>query len=318
MAVVRCMLESDLAEVRLLLSKAFTAARRMDGVKEPRIHLCRMAFLRMYLAANPGGSFVLEQDGRLAAYCFSHMWGTTGWLGPLSVVPSLQGRGFGKEIVQVTKDHLLSQGAEVVGLELNAQSSKNLAFYSKLGFVAQKMTVDLIHEVPRAGSESKSFQPALLSKVTGEQQRQLLEYARILSTSLQPGLDYNSEVRLAREFGFGDGLLLLRDDQAVAFALIHAEPYSQEEERFFLKVNALQVAPGHGDEVLEGLLHALSKTAIEAGLRGLHIRACTRYPKAVNWLLSEGFKAVHNELRMTLDGYPQTDDPSVVNFSKWE
>lgn len=319
MPSLRCTQKTDLEQINLILSKSFTHARQKEGAARSRVPLCRPEFLQMYLAANPGGSFVLEKEHRIIAYCFSRLWGKVGWIGPLSVLPAEQGQGLGKRIVLAAVEHLIGQGATTIGLELAAESNKNLAFYTRLGFIPQMLTVDLIRDVPQCTETVPSeWELSRYTATTAEGRVRFLRAAQALATDVQPGLDYRTEMDLTEKFRFGDALLVERSGRALAFVLAHTETYSQEEERLFLKVNALQLAPREDMRTLDALIRLVSNWASEVGLRGIYLRAYTRYFAAYKWLLSKGFRAVHNELRMTLDGYDQLDDPTAVNFNKWE
>ena len=155
---LRNMRQSDLSHVNLLLSKSFTHARIQSGQKDSRVPLCRESFLQMYLAANPSASFVVEKNGKIIAYCFGRIWGKIAWLGPVSVLPSEENQGYGKRIVLTSIEVLKSQGAKTIGLEMSAYSSRNLAFYSKLGFEPRQPVVDVIRKIPE---EDPSLQTSL-------------------------------------------------------------------------------------------------------------------------------------------------------------
>ncbi|MFQ5677442.1 MAG: GNAT family N-acetyltransferase, partial [bacterium] len=157
MSDIRQMVEGDLTAVNLLLSKTFTHARYQAGYRKGRVPLCRKEFLQLYFNANPSGSFVIEKDHRIVAFCFSRLWGKTAWFGPLGVEPSAQGKGDGTRIVLHAVENLKKSGARTIGLETSANSSKNLAFYSKLGFKFDSLTVDLIRRIaPKAQPTERS------------------------------------------------------------------------------------------------------------------------------------------------------------------
>ncbi|MCH8020942.1 GNAT family N-acetyltransferase, partial [candidate division KSB1 bacterium] len=147
MTTLRQMQKEDLQEVNLLLSKAFTHARIQQGYREGRVPLCRKEFLELYFTANSSGCFVIEKNHRIISFCFTRLWGTVSWLGPLGVDPSEEGQGFGKEIVMAAVRSLKTSGAKTIGLELAANSARNLAFYTKLGFEPRGLVIDVIKKV---------------------------------------------------------------------------------------------------------------------------------------------------------------------------
>ena len=121
MVNLRCMTKDDLPQINLVLSKSFTHANIKSGDTSSRTPLCRIDFLEMYLAANPGNSFVIEKDRKVIAYCFTHLWGSVGWIGPLSVLPSEQGQGYGKQIVCAAIETLKANGT--YGIRVKSLSS---------------------------------------------------------------------------------------------------------------------------------------------------------------------------------------------------
>lgn len=320
MADLRRMLQADLDQVNLLLSKSFTLARTKEEGQATRIPLCRKSFIEMYRAANPQGAFVAEKSGRIVAFCFSRLWGSVGWLGPLGVLPAEQGKGLGKQIVAAAVESLQAGGATTIGLELAAQSTYNLAFYSRMGFVPQQPTVDMIRRtevgnqnvmpgdirVLRYGALSRTQKPRFLTRIAK------------VAEELESGLDYRAEIQLGWKFQFGDAILFLKDETVMAFVFAHTENYSVEEERRFLKVNVLQIVPGREPDMLPIVLAGIVNWAGAEKLPRLYLRMPTRYHKAYAFALREGFKIVRNELRMTLDGFCQTDSTEHVNSSKWE
>lgn len=314
------MTEKDLREVNLLLSKAFTHARCQDGYRDGRVPLCREEFLQLYFAANTSGCFVIEKAYKIIAFCFTHLWGAVGWFGPLCVDPLEEGKGYGKRMVMAAVENLKSLGAKTIGLETSANSAKNLAFYAQLGFVPQCITVDLIKEVSdeSGNSGTDEFQTIMYNELSPDKQSQFLKRARNFWQELEPGLDYTKEIELSDKFGFGDGCLIVRSHRVVGFIFGHTQAYSQEEERQFIKINLLQMEPRAPVQRLDVFINKIEKWARSENLSGIYLRAPCRYHKAFGYLLTSGFRVVQNDLRLTLRGYEQYDDPDTTNFSKWE
>lgn len=320
MISVREMQNKDLQQINLILSKSFTQARLKEDFDSGRVPLCRYSFLEMYLAASRDGAFVLQEENKIIAFCFTRLWGTIGWIGPLSVLPSEQGYGHGKKIVMTAIECLQKKGAKTIGLELSAESSKNLAFYTKLGFIPGKLTVDLVRKVASTERRNvpKEFVILNYNDATAIERKEIVEGSRSICSQLNPGLDYVEEIKLVKQYRFGDAILILNYDGPVGFILGHTEPYSEEEKRDFLKINALQLAANKPLALLGILLDVIENWAREEDLSRIYLRVPTRYHKGYAFVLSEDFKIVQNELRMTLDGYGQYDEPGQVNFSKWE
>ncbi len=314
------MCREDLQQINLLQSKAFTEARFSGRAGDGRVPLCRPSFLQMYLAANPDGCFVLAEKSRIFAYCFSRLWGSVSWLGPLAVLPAEQGKGFGKEIVQTAIAHLQARGARVIGLELEASANKNFAFYTKLGFRFESLALDLIMDTEGIGApRSGDMDFVRLSAVTGDERRQLLREAAQFSDRICPGLDYTSEIELAAAFGYGDAMLALQNGRIAALVIAHTKAYSEQEKQKFLKVNVLQAAaPAATGSGLDLLLNALATWAGEEEVAYIYMRAPLRCEQGLAPLLARGFRIGHNDVRMTLSGYGLNPSPAPLDFSKWQ
>ena len=314
--------KGDLRRVNLTLSKAFTHTKIQEGLSKKSAHVPRVRpdFLEMYLTANPEGCFVAEEDGKIVAFCFSRRWGKMGWLGPLSVLPSHQNRGIGKTIVKAGIEALKREGVRTLGLEMVASSARNLAFYSRLGFKVVTPTVDLFASIEIIDDTEISSQYTLNYYHSLEKKERLsfIRSCNKLSNSLQAGLDYSKEIELVDQFKFGDACLIKKNDEATAFILAHAEPYSLEERRQFLKVNILQLAANLPVTELFTVLVVLKHWATQENLSGIYLRVPLSYLPAFEYLLTRGFKLLHTDLRLTLRGYDLNDSSAAVNFSKWE
>ncbi len=319
MAALRSMQRADLTQVNLALSTAFTHAHIEEGFKSWRVPLCTPDFLELYHAANPQGAFVIEKNGRIIAFSFSRVWGQVGWFGPVAVLPEEQGQGLGCTIVSATIEHLKERGLATIGLEMPANSAKNLSFYSKLEFVPQGLVVDMVRRLAGAPLQSNKFEVIRYLSLSQQQRSPFLDSARLLAGQLEEGLDYTTEIEITRTSGFGDTLLLMDRDKPCAMIIGHTEPYSKEEQRAFLKINVLQMLPGAKPLInLQSVLQVLERWANSEGLSAIYIRVPVRYLEVFRFLVAAGFRIVRNEQRLTLAGCPQRDNPQNVNLSKWE
>ncbi len=320
MSNLRQMKKEDLREVNLLLSKAFTHARLQQGYRESRVPLCRREFLELYFTANPSGCFVIKKNERIVSFCFTRLWGTVSWLGPLGVDPAEEDKGYGKEIVLAAVERLKISGAKTIGLELNANSTRNLAFYTKLGFEAQGLAIDVIRNVRK---QQKPLRPAefkalKLSEVPSEKRSSFLEKGRKFWQQIEPGLDYTGELELTEKFKFGDACFIMKSGRIIGFILAHTQTYSREEKRRFIKVNALQMASEMAMETLDFFIEVIEEWALSSKLPAIYLRVPSQQSQVLSYLLSREFKVFNNDLRMTLDGHGQHADSKSINFNKWE
>ncbi|MCP4541830.1 MAG: GNAT family N-acetyltransferase [Chloroflexi bacterium] len=103
MISIRQMTPSDINAVAPLDVLAFTAyARKIghDGDIAPRTRQNLLASL----SQNPTGCFVAEAD-QIVGFIFTHVWGTTGWIGTFGVHPDCRGQGVGRSLLDVAVDY---------------------------------------------------------------------------------------------------------------------------------------------------------------------------------------------------------------------
>ena len=311
------MLPTDLPNVNLLLSKAFTHTEIQRGNRDKRVPPCRPEFLEYYFAASNGDALVLDDKSRLIGFSFVRRWGSISWIGPLSVLPSHQDKGFGTELVKGAIACLQSKGVRRIGLEMAADSCRNLAFYAKLGFSIECMTLDLVRAVGSDPPEPvDSLQVSRLSaspSVPG-----LYEDLSTFYNQFEEGLDYRPELEICLDRNFGDGLAFSDNGRILAFVLAHTATYSTEEQRQFLKVNILQILREQPITTLDTILYHLDQWAREEKLKMLYLRAPVLRNDTIRCFLARGFKIVQNDLRLVLQGAEARDSRGWLNLSKWE
>jgi len=314
---LRLMQRSDLPAVNLILAKAFTAARISDGFKTPQVPLCHLSFLEMYLAVFPSGCFVMDDPNGLVGYAFSRLWGEVAWIGPVSVIPAHQGKKLGQQLMVKTIETLQRHGARVIGLETMPRSMHNIGFYTKLGFLPQNLTVDLIQAVPRRPEEHFPADYEVLSynDANPAERAVLLAATETLARRLDPHLSIRPEIEVTHQFHYGDTIFVRRGREMLACFITHNKTYSEEEVPRFMKiVVSLMDASLSVGEILPHLL----AFAVRENLDTISFRTPTRYLRAYSELVAAGFKVFHSDLRMTLEGYDEIADPKSFYLSKWE
>lgn len=314
---LRSMRRSDLPAVNRILSKAFTAARINDGYKKTHVPLCHLSFLEMYLAAFPSGCLVIENENGLVGYTFSHLWGEVAWIGPVSVIPAQQGKRLGQSLMIRAIEILKDAGAKVIGLETMPRSYRNIGFYTKLGFLPQNLTLDLIMSVPRIPDDPlpANYEVVFYSEANPTEKTMLASAADELARRIDPHLSIRPEIEVTCQFQYGDALCILRGRQMLACLVIHTKTYSEEEDPRYMKIVQMIVDPVLS--VAELLPH-LFEYAARKYLDTISVRTPTRYYRAYNELIATGFHVFHSDLRMTLEGYHEVADPRNFNLSKWE
>jgi ribosomal protein S18 acetylase RimI-like enzyme len=323
---VRGMLPKDLKQVNSVFAKAFSNARVEEGLKRHRVSPCRLEFLKMYLDRSGEGAIVSEDRGRITGFNFSHLFGKTGWIGPVAVAPGYQGAGVGKSLVREGVDYLRARGATIIGLETMPRNFKNIGFYLSLGFKAGPLCVDMVgpaHSGP--GIEPEREREILYFRERSEEERErLLEGAARIAERICPGLDYGAEIALNMDHAFGDTVMLMNGDNVDGFAVCHLEPYGRLEDRRELKVSVLAMRP-EGEETGDAAMARLS--ALLAGVRELAARekllVVRVHPRVDKWsavqkLIRWGYNVAYSDLRMWLTGFEETEPASSLHFCRWQ
>jgi mycothiol synthase len=88
------------------------------------------------LHERPDEVVVLEQSGRLVAYCWTHEEGAghPGHIEMVGVHPLYQSKGLGRIVTGAGIDRLLELGARPIGLNVDSANSSAVRMYEGLGF----------------------------------------------------------------------------------------------------------------------------------------------------------------------------------------
>ena len=88
--------------------------------------------VRAYMAL---GKFLLLEDGASVLGCvYTELRGNYGYVGLLSVDPSLQTRGFGRRLMAAAEEYFRAAGCSAVNLRIISARPELLRFYGKLGY----------------------------------------------------------------------------------------------------------------------------------------------------------------------------------------
>ena len=300
----------DIEPLNRVFADAFTDRYSRDGLVGVRVpHLNTLVWRYALEDAGDGAMIWRDPDGRLVAFNMVHRSGTEGWMGPLAVRPDRQGEGLGSTMVRTGIDWLKAQDAGTIGLETMPRTVENIGFYSRLGLVPGRLTVTLVHEMPRRVAAA----PELLSKA-GHQLDHKLEECRRLTDELARGVDFTREITLTRDLGIGDTTLLHDEGELVGLALWPSTPLAAGRGKDEVRVLKL-VARSLG--AFERLLDALHGTAAAERVGRIAIRCQTEYADAYLRLIAAGYRVHWTDLRMILQGFPPITGPGIV-LSNWE
>ena len=315
---MRNMTQQDLHRVNMLLSRSFTQARYDDGYKVTRVPMCRPDYLEMYYATCPEGCFVIEDSGQVLAASFCHIWGKTGWIGPLAVAPEKHLLGLGKQILMRSVEHLKQSGCTTIGLETNPRSNRNLGFYGKLGFLPKTLVIDMMRRVPEEIPEAESsHRIKFFSRCTEAERIEFLANVRLLTRLVAPDVDYTPSIVNLHKFKYGETILFLRHKIPIAFVLAQTLPTSAEERSFILRMIAFLAHPKTPLDYLKYIIRDLERFAAENSLDQILFRIPATSGQTFQYLLADGFRIIFTDLRMTLRGYEEKVDAKLLHFNRW-
>jgi len=315
--MTRITTEKDLPRINSLLSEAFTHGRITDGYAEVYIPMMRLQMLQMYLSTCPDGCFLIQDSGIILAAAFSHVFGKTGWIGPIAVRPHVENKGFGKEVTEKCIAYLKNQKCTTIGLETMPRSYRNLGFYTKLGFTMQQLTCELSRPVKSNPLTTKANELNLESynKHTNDV---FLEKIQHLLHSNHIDDDYSSFIIGTHKYSFGDTFLLLNKKTPIGFVIVHSKPYSTAEDSILLRINTLFLNNSADDSLLDAVIWHCEEFARSRSLSNLCVRVPSNNLRTMQRLVSHNFKIIHSDLRLTLENYDEIIKPNVVHLSRWE
>ncbi|MBN2413606.1 GNAT family N-acetyltransferase [candidate division KSB1 bacterium] len=309
----------DLHQVNLMMSKAFTRGRKEDGYENTHIPLCKHQFLEMYLEERPDGCFVIEESGRIVAASFSHVWGKTGWIGPLAVDPEKHLSGLGKRIMYDSIQFLKDAGCTTIGLETNPRSNRNLGFYGKLGFVTSTLTADMIRQVNYNPDDKMQvpFKVIFYSECSDTNQELFCQLVQELTNSVTPNISFTPLIHSLANYNFGDSVLFLYQSSPAAYTSFQTLSTSTEEENYILRNIAFVAHPQIPDSFFKHFLTALDSIAANRDLDQLLLRIQLNNSKFFHMLLDLNFKIIHTDQRMTMKGYQEQTTNDALYCSRW-
>lgn len=133
--MIRRMEERDIGRVGEIIVAAFNDVFSRHGYPPPFPSVeVGISLARGYLHSEPQECFVAEEGGKVVGSGFLHLRGKTAGIGPITVDPTGQSKGVGKELMMT----VIRTGRNCPSLRLVQDAFNVVSFplYSKLGFVA--------------------------------------------------------------------------------------------------------------------------------------------------------------------------------------
>jgi GNAT superfamily N-acetyltransferase len=272
----------------MLAFTEYVRQKGYDGPMHPRKERNVLACLNL----NPAGCFVAEEDDPVG-YIFSRTWGTTGWIGTFGVHPDIQGRGIGRSLLSAAVEHLRASGCTTVGLETMSDSPYNVGFYSRSGFLLAYPTVLLEKELGQV-----SGAPAF--GVYSQLEEEALSAITEISQAACPGLDCAPEAANAREYEWGETLLLGLPNPW-AFAIVQTVARGEGPATPTADAGVL-VLKSKAEEDLAEALQAVEAYGHGRGLERLSLAVNAADGEALRLVLDRSFRVKSAVLRMIFEG----------------
>lgn len=301
----------DIDALNDVFSRSFTDRYRRDGMVGVHVPNLSEAVWRFALEdAGAGAMLWRGERDEPVAFNLAHASGTEGWMGPLAVLPSYQGHGIGKSIVEAGISALRARGTSVIGLETMPRTVDNIGFYSRLGFVPGALTLTVTIE----GAYAERRVPQL-SRVGSSEREAMVAACAELTAELAPGYDFTREIELTHTMGLGDTLVLEGAGGVEAFAVCHTVPLVEGRSRDELRVLKLVAR-----DVLsvDRMLDQLADYARRSGTRRVAVRVQGAYAGVYRMMIARGGRVRWTDLRMTLQSAGERHPDEGVVLSNWE
>jgi ribosomal protein S18 acetylase RimI-like enzyme len=288
---IRLMQTGDLEVVRRLIPSTFSDLfARETGVPQ-HLPIRNYSEMECYLTHQPEGSFVaVGSSGRIVGCVFCHIWGETGWLGPLVVHPSFQGRGIGSRLLGMATDFLESKCA-VVGLETMPQTVANLNLYLRYQYYPEFLRLRMYKTLDASDVRISTAYP-VPNKIAMDA---LLPDISRISRTINPLLDYGQEAESAYMFGLGACIFSRSDAEADGFMIYHQIPDSR---RVVVKAMAMDSQGHDSDNRFRQFLRQCEAVLEHKGFSDLVVPVYAGHEQAVKVLVAEKYQVIHAGVRM--------------------
>lgn len=313
---IRKMRVEDLADVKSVDLVCWNdMIERSYGIKE-RLSPRTDENILSYLHSDGDGAFVAcDSIAGIIGSCFSHVWGRTGWVGPLSVLPSYQARGIGKELLKRSLMYLEDSGCVDIGLETMAENPTTLGLYLKVGLRPEGLVLLLGKRLERSPAEQELSRGVAVEPFSRSAVRDhLLSRMRTISGALRDGLDYTREIELTEKFALGETLVATSKGKVLGFCIVHTRP--RRENMRAASVRVLALDPYAGLEPLEALLSSSERMAADAGADEISLPVPSVCRRALDIAFSRGYYVVQSFERMMWLGSSGMGE-RVMNLCSW-
>ena len=302
-----------------IISRAFTQGRVDDGYAHTHVPMCHPEFLDMYHNQCPQGCFVIEEGSHIRGAVFCHVWGKTGWLGPLVLVPERHHLGLGKYLTNHAVNFLKEAGCVTIGLETNPRSTRNIGFYGKLGFAPTVLCVDMIKPVPAImpSAEKPPHKLIRYSELSKRGKSDFITHANHLTHIVKPTVDYESAIKAIDDARQGESILYILKETPIGLAVLQTEPSLVEEQNAFLRVITFLAHPKTPDSYIQFFLYQFLEFAKEQSLDRILIRVPMYSNRVFKILLLHNYRVVNSDIRFVLENYGDNPNTMAFHVNRW-
>ncbi len=280
----RIITPADLKVIAQIDRDAFEEYRRQQRQLVRPLRLRTLENMNAAIRRPYPGVVVESPPGQVVGYCFTHVWGSLGWLGTLAVAPSHQGRGLGRAVIAAGLTLLRQAGCQTLALETMPESGKNIALYTRLGLEPRALTLlfqGAVHSAPETTFEVWQGGSTL----------------RDIASRLMLGLDPTPAARWLEDEEAGRTLVWQRDGVPVAFAALRHRVRRPEGLQTHLTVEVAACLP-EAASLWPQLLGEMQTYAERLHLMGLVLPVNARQMTLVRATLDAGLLIVHTRVRM--------------------
>lgn len=286
--VIRRMTLADLKDVCRIDRDAFEDYRRAQRQLTQPLRLRTPENMQAAIRRPYPGVVIEQPPGTLVGYCFTHVWGSVGWLGTLGITPRRQGLGLGRAVIAAGLDLLREAGCTVLALETMPESGKNLALYLALGLESDYLTL-IMQGTPQPARETQyalwDGGPALAQ----------------IGAQLVPGLDPTPAAVWMLDEDAGQTLIWHEEGAPAAFAVLRHGARRLQNIQESLTVEALGCLPQAAAH-LPRYLAEMATYARNLGKNGLVLPVNTRQSALTRALLDQGMRIAYTRVRMAIGG----------------
>lgn len=278
---IRRLRQDELAEGDRIMRLAFGT---FLGLPNPMDFMGDGDYVRTRWAADPAVAHAAELDGVLVGTNFVTRWGSVGFFGPLTVLPSLWDRGVARALMSAAMAAFDEWGVAHRGLFTFGHSPKHIALYQSYGFLPRFLTPIL--EKPVSGQAEGWTTFSSLSDA-----EQGMVAAAGVTGSIFEGLDVRREIGAVSRQNLGDTVMVYEDSGLAAFAVCHVGPGTEAGTgNCFVKFGAARagvLAP----QRFARLLDACESFAGSRGASTIVVGVSTGRRGAYRQLLERGYRA---------------------------